>query len=772
MSTTSCPRCNAQVTLPVGAPSNAIVRCPLCRAQYALAEALVTMPPLLEIVETEEPAGDEWLEPERATSGSPIEAAAGEEIEFAAEEADDDELIRRQPDTEVEDLTLSTFDSVPGQTGGEPPPTQEWQPAAAGGDDELDLDFGAKGAAGAETLQFGAAERDQDADELAFDEDASTMGEEPATLDFGSAPTADVEDEVKFELDSREESKTTMPEIQFEEDEVPFDREARQAASPGETELKEFGDVQFEASGEAEEIPLDLGAEPAAPVAAEGEEPEDTKKGKRKKEKAAKAANGRPKSSALVRYAVPAVIAVPLVLYFSLWAGYDLVGLSGALPKVMLPEKFAKKRQFAQAPGPSGPAAQSPADLITAGKPIAPDPGAETPAPGSEPSEPTDQPTPADEAPALKPDEPAAPPAGEPAALTEGAPAEAAPKDEAAKPAEEPAAPAEGAPTPKEGAAATSENDPFAPAKPEEPKSEPSESPPIPETAEEMPKKEGDAAADPFAPAPSGEKPAEPPAVEKPAAADDPFSTPAAGKPADKPAAEDPFAPAPESKPDEKPADEAKSEPLPDSSAPAQPAEVMGPRNAHAVSAAEVGGALQATMAAAQQMSAAEGAGDEAALRKARANFYVSLFNMADAITLGQLGPDRAQLDPQLRAMEQLFRQQLSADPKRFESLKVFGARWFAFPKRTTQGVAVGGTVDSVGQVGKLFHTKIKPGPASGAESVTVVSAKDPGLAAGDEALTLGSIVEKPQAELAGYEGSETAVIWSGMTLKIAPAAQ
>jgi hypothetical protein len=179
---------------------------------------------------------------------------------------------------------------------------------------------------------------------------------------------------------------------------------------------------------------------------------------------------------------------------------------------------------------------------------------------------------------------------------------------------------------------------------------------------------------------------------------------------------------------------------------------------------------VQATMAAGQQMAAAEQTGDAAGLKKARANFYVTLFGMADALTLGQLGPGAAQLDPQLKALEPMILEQLASDPKQIESLKLFGARWFAFPKRTTNGVVLAGTVDSVDQAGRLFHTRIKPAQDSG-DAVTIVSAKDPQLAAGDEVITLGSIVEDPADQVAGYEGSEPSVVWSGMTLKVPAAA-
>ncbi|HTU26939.1 MAG TPA: hypothetical protein VMF30_16145, partial [Pirellulales bacterium] len=46
----SCPRCAQQVTIPGGAESTATVRCPLCGAEYLLAEALAKAPPALIVV--------------------------------------------------------------------------------------------------------------------------------------------------------------------------------------------------------------------------------------------------------------------------------------------------------------------------------------------------------------------------------------------------------------------------------------------------------------------------------------------------------------------------------------------------------------------------------------------------------------------------------------------------------------------------------------------------------------------------------------------------
>src|SRR5512139_544673 len=77
MSTTSCPRCSAQVTLPVGVSNETKVRCPLCHAHYTLADALVNMPPLLEVVEVESEAlpMDWYDEPNETKANAPLAAA-------------------------------------------------------------------------------------------------------------------------------------------------------------------------------------------------------------------------------------------------------------------------------------------------------------------------------------------------------------------------------------------------------------------------------------------------------------------------------------------------------------------------------------------------------------------------------------------------------------------------------------------------------------------------------------------------------------------------
>src|SRR5215813_5776417 len=50
MSAISCPRCSRFVTLPECDDEGVWVRCPLCRNEYSLREAIYALPPVLEIV--------------------------------------------------------------------------------------------------------------------------------------------------------------------------------------------------------------------------------------------------------------------------------------------------------------------------------------------------------------------------------------------------------------------------------------------------------------------------------------------------------------------------------------------------------------------------------------------------------------------------------------------------------------------------------------------------------------------------------------------------
>ncbi len=954
MSTTSCPRCSAQVTLPVGVRNETTVRCPLCHAHYTLADALVNMPPLLEVVddadealpaelfdaspadEVGQPIATAGLDDDETSEADTLELGS---LEMDGLEFDSDNGQEAGAETVVDDVSASTIESPveqPPESTGEaddalldfaaPEAPAEAEEALDLGDEaELALDFGNSSLAeekeqveptNAETLEFGSEMSDSFDDspeeEVKFDLEGAEASGGDMTLDFGAPIGEEALDDSSegdvANLDFGEPVDDQAETVQFESmategDEVEFNFDAPEADAAGEEgELREFEDIRVDASGDVDDLPLDMSAVPVAgPVADDGEEEATGKNGKKKekkkKEKKARVAladGDKPKRSlvgSLVSVALPAVIAIPIALYGALWISkdYDFLGLGNFLPSAMLPAEFSKQpTQLAQytppVPAPAATVPQTPSEEPAAEEPTAdaatehvaerPVSDAAEPAPEEMPSEepadvapsltpptaeapaedlaepeaadpfaPSADAKPAEEMPAEPSDDLFAPSADTPAA----APAEAAADTDpfapapAEKPAETPAAadPFGPAPEAKPAAAeddlfapdakaqpAPAEEDPFAPAADEKPAEEmPAGTDPFAPAAGDTPA-ETPAAADPFAPAPA-EKPTEedpfaPAPAEKPAEKD-PFA-PAPETPADVPAEPDPFAPAPEDKPADAPtatpaepdpfapapaempadkpaaddlfapepakpettpaqpeattpaadelfapapAEPAAGEPLPE---PTAPAETLGPRNVQPASPADVTDAMQTTLAAGQQLMAAEATGDEAQLRKARAAFYVNLFGMAGVITSAQLGEGAAQLDPQLQALAPTLKQQLAADPKRLEALKVFGARWIGFPKRTTNGVVVSGTVESAEQVGKLFYTKTRLGSNPEAPLMTIVTAEQPAVAAGDTVLALGTIVDDPEQQISGYEGSDPTVVWSGMTMKVAPA--
>ena len=114
-----CPQCGDQVSIPEGVIAEATVRCPICAAEYPLADALASAPPMLVVVDlgpslamaaaapwqTDAPAAeapvaaddlDRWLSPEPSASErqvdsdvEPVAGAIGLDDEAAADEAVD-----------------------------------------------------------------------------------------------------------------------------------------------------------------------------------------------------------------------------------------------------------------------------------------------------------------------------------------------------------------------------------------------------------------------------------------------------------------------------------------------------------------------------------------------------------------------------------------------------------------------------------------------------------------------------------------------------------
>jgi hypothetical protein len=820
MSTSSCPQCGKQVTIPSGVGTSTKVRCPLCHSQYTLADALVNMPPLLELVEED---AEDYLDTQPTIPGSLtvpavdyFQEASTKAPPVGADEPSLEELSLEAPldleattayqadddhQRDLDDLTVEEKDTEVEELGG-----LAKEPVAEAPDELIAFD---SPAAADDVLDFDAAIEGEDAD--------TPLGELAAgdiPLDFGGDTSAAEADEAPIQFEDEFSAGSAS-----EDDVLAFDN--AEPVDGQEEPSIDFGEP-VAGDAEGEELAIDFGqpVEAVAPVVGVvdgevSEEEETDKKGKKKKKKEKKqkvkavGEDGEPRPkrrlSTVLSATLGGLLGLVVALYLILWLGpdYDFVGLGKMLPKAMVPSSFnsrtlvsAQKPAFnmppatpQEQPAPELPA-DEPAPDAAATEPPAAEPAAETPAapadetkapetepattpPADAPAEmPADAPSPApsetNTPPAAEPDQPSlsppaeadAPPA-EPAATTpEPDPLADAPAD----PAADPFAPADAAATPSDAADEMPAPIPPADAATDTPPAAepPAAEPPSAEPA--MPP-----ADDPFAPATDPATPA-PPAAEAPAADAPAADTPASEAPAEEmPApADDPFA---ESTTKPAPADDPFADSSPAPAVPAEPVtpEPVGPVAATAVTPDALAKAIQDAEAADQQMVAAQGTVTDAELKKIRSNFYVSLFRMADGATFVQDVGNSGQLDTMRQQMDRLLRQ-LAADPKRKESLKYNAGRWLEFSRRTTPGIILAGKVQSVEPVGKLHEIKLNIGLENAAESiVSVLLANDPGLKGGDEALVLGTIVENPAEQLAGYEGVEPTVVWNGMLLTLPP---
>jgi hypothetical protein len=740
MSISSCPRCSKQVTLPVGASQDATVRCPLCHAQYALSEAWLTMPPLLELIEdvpsgtpgdrydlagdyqaddSSLGAGAHRVEFPSAPPTADAPAAADdashvdepdEALEFEAFEIEHDDLVMQEQDTEVEDLSFATSDplvrAVPDDVEhieivgpdeesvldlGQPTETPDLTEHQAMGDDEPTLDFGQPEPA------------------------AEAQESEPGELDFGQPQPVEAGEEIEIDFGEMQEPATATP-----DETLDFSQPAPSQSPPD------------------DEISLDFGEPVAAPVAKEtqpangepvGKQDKKAKKEPKKNPRPAKSGAQRSVVGRLMLIVLPGLFVVPLVYYAGLWMSpdYDIFKIGGKLPAFMAPPGAKPRNAIVHAT----PAVlsqlppQSPAVENTAAQPSAPPP---------DPTEAAPNQTPADEAPPSPPVEPTETPASEPpapAAAEKDLPEPPVPTADAAKP------------------------------EPEDKPVEPVENATDESAAKDAPSAEDKPEADPADPvgdliSPAGEKPEDMPADETPeempaeagdAAVPGPLDDVTDAKPGDSPTEVT------------EPAGAAES---------AETAEALGPRDARAFTPDDLAKALHEAARANEKMTTAQNANDEAEIKKVRAGFYLSLYGLADVLTFAKAGQDDPHIDAQRQGLEQVVLQ-LAADPQRLKAVKANAAKWLKYAKRTTPGILLAGTVQSVEPMGKLFEIQLRV--TADSPVVTVISATDPRLSPEDEAVTLGSIVEDPVEQLAGYEGNAAAIVWSGMTLKLPPEA-
>jgi hypothetical protein len=844
MSISACPRCFQKISIPAGVRATAKVRCPLCQAQYVLADALAEMPPMLEVIDgsDEFPEADDRHSTDLATpAGRPSEVLAetlempadlpqsdstldlgatvsAEHDELAPALDDDDALFMSDKDTEIEDAGFGTSAPLVREA------SVDLDPIELSSIDEQTV------------FEFENRKRDADkvppslgeGEAIDFDfEETEPTSEAPspdATVEFSPAgpENAEVAEDFELEFDEVESSEApTSPdatiefspaeprpnaaeeeiELNFDEFESPQELDSSAASTiefsaadiSGSTAGADEGEIEFGAAdagaetvesnalgfvrdpglppSEGEEIGLDFGAADATGESgSDADQPsEDDGKKKKKAKKAKKekkvkvvdeSGEEKPRRSLvgmLVSVMLGGVVALPLALYGIMWMGpdYDFfkVGKTLASWKIPLPAAFSKSQQPRMIA--AAPTSTPPAQAIPVAAPAGTPP--ETAPPETAPADAAPQDTPPSEPVAEQPAAPAAtsapstePPVSPPAADLPAAsePSPGKPDLEPATAANEPVQPAGDTPgpaMPKPGPADAAPSD-----------ADPAKSPPIEAVA-------GTKSTSPAA----EEMPAEEmPEEEKPAELTE--SQPEA-RMAAKPASEG--LPLPDL--DEKPSATSRRAPSADEKPalgdePAVPADVdlIGPADAPQFTVADLGQVMQTAGAAEARLLDAQRAKDDAAIKSARSQFYLSFFRLAEVLTFATDSAGDGRLSADRDSIGRIV-SQFASDKKRLDALKFNAARWLSFSKRTTPGIVVAGTVIGSESAGKLHHVKLGIGLNREEPVVTVVTRADPHLNPGDTAFVLGSIVERPGERLIGYDGDEPIAIWSGMALKL-----
>jgi hypothetical protein len=150
------------------------------------------------------------------------------------------------------------------------------------------------------------------------------------------------------------------------------------------------------------------------------------------------------------------------------------------------------------------------------------------------------------------------------------------------------------------------------------------------------------------------------------------------------------------------------------------------------------------------------------------AEAFDRLCDLADAVTFAQLDLDDAHRD-RLRMQVQAALLRVGQDQGKTQIVgRLAGAR-LENSQRLSNGVILAGTVQDLAAEGPLFRIQLVLFGVP--KSVVVYSSQppQPSLALHDRVLILGSIVDSPRQNLAGYSGELTQAVWGGLSLKLAP---
>lgn len=139
------------------------------------------------------------------------------------------------------------------------------------------------------------------------------------------------------------------------------------------------------------------------------------------------------------------------------------------------------------------------------------------------------------------------------------------------------------------------------------------------------------------------------------------------------------------------------------------------------------------------------------------------LAEMATFVDIPAENSDRAELRT---AVQKTIRKSCS-DQNKIRVLGRQGGEQLTHEARQTPGIVLAGHVREVGQDGELFWLRMVLYGSAKTVMVFGRHMPDPALAPEDRAVILGSVIDDPSRNLAGYHGSETVVVWGGLSLRL-----
>ncbi len=145
---------------------------------------------------------------------------------------------------------------------------------------------------------------------------------------------------------------------------------------------------------------------------------------------------------------------------------------------------------------------------------------------------------------------------------------------------------------------------------------------------------------------------------------------------------------------------------------------------------------------------------------------YARLCHFAEVVTFVSKGDTNTW--NQRDSVQQLLAN-VGADPKSAESIGRLAGFQLDPTRHSNSGIALAGTVQETSQVGSLYAMKVVLFGLP--KVVTVVSWRpaQPAINIHDRVIILGSIVDNPTENLAGYEGRLDQVVWGGLPAKLPP---